>query len=134
MAKTRLYLSGRMPFSYRLAFGSRIGVDGYFVRHFHLTMPKFVAALRSSGSDAEFVQWFLARPGVNTSSIADWNSTALRLGRPGNPGYLTLRIVRWVLYPKSILRPVDSIFESIAQDEKLERPKPGFDVTSPSIF
>ncbi len=33
-AKVRVHLAGGMPLSYRVAVGSRIGVDGYFLRHF----------------------------------------------------------------------------------------------------
>ena len=29
--KARFYLGGRLPFLYRVAFGSRFGVDGHFL-------------------------------------------------------------------------------------------------------
>ena len=109
-----------MPFSYRLAFGSRIGVDGYFFRHFQLSRAQVIAAVRAAPTDEIVAQWFLALPTVTTKSIADWNEFAPRLGAKGNPAYLTGQIVKWGLYPKSISRSPESIFEMIALDEDLQ--------------
>ena len=36
--KARLSLNQQLPLLYRLAFGSLFGVDGYFLRHFGLTI------------------------------------------------------------------------------------------------
>ena len=119
-AKTRVYLQGEMPFSYRVAFGSPIGVDGYFLRHFKISRSQVVTAVRNAAHDDELVRWFLARPAVDKKSIAAWNELAPRLGTKGHPGYLTRQIVKWILYPKSVSLPVDSIFEAIIQDEGLD--------------
>lgn len=121
-AKTRGYLKGEMTLSYRVAFGSRIGVDGYFFRHFGLTRAQVIAAVRAASSDAAVAQWFLRRPGVTAQSVAAWNELAPRLGAKGNPGYLTRLTVKWILYPALLFRPVGSIFEMIAQDETLSPP------------
>jgi hypothetical protein len=118
-AKTRAFLRGEIPPSYRVAFGSRIGVDGYFLRHFRLSLAQVVAAVRAAPDDAALAAWFLARPGVNASSLAAWNALAPRLGSPGHPGRRTLLIVRYFLYPKSIFRTPRSIFEAISIDENL---------------
>lgn len=108
-----------MPLSYRVAFGSRIGVDGFFFRHFQLSRPQIVAAVRVAPDDEELAQWFLARRAVTAESIAMWNEFAPRLGAKGHPGHATFLTIRWILYPKSIVHPVGSIFEAIAQDEGL---------------
>jgi len=119
IAKTKARGAGDMPWSYRIAYGSKIGVDGHFLRHFRLTIPQLTVALRRARTGNEAVAWFLAQPTVNADSIAQWNKMAGHLGRRGQPGHRTFQIVRWLLYPKSILSPVDSIFDAIAQDENL---------------
>jgi hypothetical protein len=116
-AKTRAYSQREMPLSYRVAFGSRIGVDGYFCRHFGLSFPRIAAAIRANPDDSALGQWFLKQPKVTPAKIAEWNEFAPRLGTTGYPGCLTLWFVKWFLYPKSISRPVQGIFQSIAQDE-----------------
>lgn len=108
-----------MPLSYRVAFGSRIGVDGYFFRHFQLNRAGVIGAVRTTSNDDELSHWFLARPSVNKQSIATWNELAPNLGAKGHPGYATRQCVKWILYPKSATLPVGSIFEAIAQDEGL---------------
>ncbi len=119
VAKSRLYLRGELPFSYRIAFGSRVGVDGYFFRHFGLKKTTMLAAIRSQPEDAGVAQWFLQQPGVTPARIAEWNRFAPLLGTSGNPGYVTRRIVTLFLYPKALNQPVESIFAAIAQDENL---------------
>jgi len=123
IAKIRIFLSGELPASYRVAFGSRSGVDGYFLRHFRLTMPQVVAAVRRASTDDDVAKWFLRCPSVTAHSIAAWNALALKLGSAGHPGGLTLKIVKWFLYPKSRFRTPGSIFEAIAIDESLAEPK-----------
>ena len=117
--KTRFYLRGEMPFSYRAAFGSSIGVDGYFLRHFKLSRSQIIAAVRIHATDEKLAQWFLARASVTTKSITDWNMLAPKIGARNHPGYLTRQIVKWIFYPKSVRHPVGSIFEAIIQDEDL---------------
>ena len=123
-AKTRVYLAGKMPFSYRIAFGSRIGVDGFFLRHFDLSLAEVIGAVRNAPTDEALATWFLKRQRASGESIAVWNAQAVKLGAPGHPGHLTLRFIRPALYPKSIFHPVGSIFEAIAQDENLPAPAP----------
>jgi len=127
IAKVRVFLSGDLPVSYRVAFGSRIGVDGYFMRHFRLTMPQVVAAVRSASTDGEVATWFLRCPNVTPRSIVGWNVLALKLGSAGQPGCLTLQNVNWLLYPKSRFGTPGSIFEAIAIDESLEEPIQAFE-------
>jgi hypothetical protein len=116
--KARCYLAGEMPFPYRLAFLSRVGVDGYFLRHFSLSRQRFLGGVRSSHDDAALAFWFLSKPSVTESTIHDWNRLAPTLGMSGHPGYLTRHIVKWFLYPKSVTKPVNSLFEAIEQDER----------------
>ena len=108
-----------MPLSYRVAFGSRLGVDGYFFRHFQLNRAQVIAAVRVAANDDELVRWFLARASVNQNSITAWNELAPNLGAKGHPGYATRQCIKWILYPKSATLPVRSIFEAIVQDEGL---------------
>ncbi len=116
--KARLSLDRQLPFIYQLAFGSRYGVDGHFLRHFDLTIDQFLAAVRQSKDNAAFARWFLALPGVSPPRIAEWNRFAASLGAKGYPGYLTLQLAKWLFYPKSVSSPVGSIFEAIDQDER----------------
>jgi Domain of unknown function (DUF5069) len=116
-AKTRSYLQGEMPFSFQIAFGSRIGVDGYFFRHFQLSRAQVIAAVRAAPTDEGVGQWFLALHTVNARSIAAWNEFAPRLGAKGHPEHLTRHVAKWIYFSTSISRPVDSLFEMLVQDE-----------------
>ena len=116
--KARLSLNGQLPFVYQLAFGSRFGVDGYFLRHFGLSIDQFLAGVRQSADNAALARWFLAVPGINPARIAEWNRFATFLGAKGHPGYLTRHLAKWLFYPKSVITPVGSIFEAIDQDER----------------
>ena len=102
----------------RLAFGSPVGVDGYFLRHFGLTIDQFISDVRQSGDNAALAQWFLALPDANQQRIAEWNRRATLLGAKGHPGYLTRHLAKWLFYPKSVRSPVGSVFEAIDQDER----------------
>ena len=115
--KARACLEGSLPLSYRVAFGSRLGVDGYFLRHFQLSRRKLLWAVRDSSNEQTLAEWFLKTPAASPSRIETWNELAPRLGSRGHPGYATLKILKWVFYPKSIRLPVRGIFEAIEQDE-----------------
>lgn len=115
--KARLFLNGQLPLQYRIAFGSPLGMDGYFLRHFKLSRQRFLAGVRQSRTDEDLGRWFLSLPGVNLQRIEEWNALAPNLGARGHPGYVTRHLVKWVLYPKSVHQPVRSLFEAIEQDE-----------------
>ena len=115
--KARAYLNGQLPFLYRVAFGSPIGADGYFLRHFELSAAQFLVGVRRAQTDDYLARWFIAQPGVNQQRIAEWNALAPNLGASGHPGYVIRHLVKWVLYPKSVRQPVRSLFEAIEQDE-----------------
>lgn len=119
IAKTRIYLRGELPFTYRAALGSRMGIDGYFFRHFGLNKTQMLAAIRARADDAAMAEWFLQQPGVTPARISEWNRFAPLLGAKGQTGYVTRQIVKWFFYPKSISHPVGSLFAMIAQDEGL---------------
>ena len=116
--KARLSLNRQLPLLYQLAFGSLFGVDGYFLRHFDLTIDQFLAAVRQSADNAALARWFLAHPGASPPRIAEWNRRATVLGAKGHPGYLTRHLAKWLFYPKSVWSPVGSVFEAIDQDER----------------
>ena len=115
--KARISFGRQLPYAYQLAFGSRFGGDGHFLRHFDLTIEQFLAAVRQSTDDAALARWFLALPGACPQRISEWNRCATLLGAEGHPGYLTRHLVKWLFYPKSVTAPVGSIFEAIDQDE-----------------
>ena len=116
--KARSYLSGEMPFLYRIAFTSRLGVDGFFLRDFSLSRRDSLHGIRTSHDDASLAAWFTSQPSVTLSSIGAWNRLAPTLGMRGHPAYLTRHIMKSVLYPKSVAKPVTSLFEAIEQDER----------------
>jgi hypothetical protein len=69
--KARLSLDRQLPFLYQLAFGSRFGVDGYFLRHFGLSIEQFLAAVRQSTDNAALARWFLRFPApVHNASVS----------------------------------------------------------------
>ncbi len=115
--KARLFDGGSLPLLYRAAFGSRIGVDGYFMQHFSLTRRELLVAVSRNRSDDEVARWFLSLDGVSAERISVWNELAPRLGEKGQPGFLTRHLVKFVMHPKSVRNPVGSIFEAIYQDE-----------------
>ncbi len=116
--KARRFLAQQLPLTYRVAFGSRLGIDGAFLRHFGLTVPQFLVAVRRSENNAALAQWFLSLPSARSERIDEWNRRAVLLGTKGHPGYLTRHFIKWVFYPKSVLVPVNSLFEAIEQDER----------------
>ena len=117
--KAHLWLSGELPFFYRLAFCSPLGLDGYFLRYFQLPKKDFLKAVQNSGNiDGLVGEWFLAQPTVTSERIDDWNALAPRLGEKGYSGYWTFHVVKWVLYPKAAKNPVSNMFEAIIQDEE----------------
>lgn len=116
--KTRLVLAQQLPCIYRFAFGSRLGIDGAFLRYFGLSLDQFLAAVRQSADSEALAGWFLSLPAASPQRIAEWNRRAALLGVKGHPGYLTRQLVKWVLYPKSVVTPVNSLFEAIEQDER----------------
>jgi hypothetical protein len=119
VAKTRVFLRGSLPWSYRIALGSRVGVDGYFFRHFGLRKAEVLAAVRAHPAEPDLVAWFRGQPGVSADRIRQWNDLLPRLGAPGQPGHVTRHIVKWFLYPRSLRQPVASLVEAICQDEGL---------------
>lgn len=116
--KRRLYTSGKLPFIYRMALGSSFGVDGYFIRHFKISKKLLLKTIdQSGGDDQKVANWLLSQSGVNPTTIDSWNRFAPNLGKPGFPGHVVFHFVKWVLYPRAIKHPVQSLFDTIVQDE-----------------
>lgn len=122
-AKIRIHARGGMPWVYRAAFGSRFGVDGYFLRHFGLSLGQVTEAVKAVPDDAALAGWFLGRPGVSPQSIASWNRLAPRLGARGQPAHRVFSVVKWVFYPGVFRHPVETLFEALEQDEGLTPPQ-----------
>jgi hypothetical protein len=102
-----------------------MGVDGHFLRHFNLTMRAVEGAVLLAATDREIEAWFLQQTGVTSLSIQKWNEIAPKIGSRGHPGYYTRHVAKWFLHPKSVFDPVDSMFEAIIQDERLDKAEPG---------
>lgn len=124
-AKVRLSEAKQLPFVYRLALASSFGVDGSFLRHFHISQHEFFHAVAHSTNDEALTRRFRAQPSVDDSSIESWNCFAPRLGAKGHPGYITLHLIKWLFYPKSVAHPVQSLFEAIEQDERTRNRRTG---------
>ncbi len=117
--KTRLWHVGDISFFYRVAFCSRVGLDGYFLRFFQLRKTDFLAAVHDSGDDDKRIcQWFTSQRAVTPERIDEWNAFAAQVGAKGHPGYWVFHTVKWALYPKAVITPVKTAFEAIAQDEE----------------
>ena len=117
-AKVRASRSKQLPFVYRLALGSSLGIDGSFLRQFKISHQQFIHAVEQAPNNEALAQWFLTLPAVTDISITSWNRHAPLLGSKGCPGYLTRHLIKCVLYPKSVTHPVGSLFEAIEQDER----------------
>lgn len=115
--KVRAAQGGDFPLLYRLSLGSPIGIDGHFLRHFHLPFHQFKTAVLETRTDDGLAQWFLSQPNVNTQAITRWNEYAPKLGTPGYPGSMLRHLIKWFVYPKACKKPVNSLFEMIEQDE-----------------
>ncbi len=116
--KVRASHQGNFPVLYRLALGSPLGIDGHFLRHFGLNFKTFQRAVLETKNDEKLAQWFVHQPGVTQTSIINWNTFAPKIGTPGYPGSIIKHLVKWVLYPKSVNNPRNSLFEMIEQGEE----------------
>jgi len=95
-----------------------MGIDGHFLRHFQI--PKMVLLQnidQSKGDDRKVATWFLSQSDVNSTTITSWNLFGPNLGKRGFPGYWIFHVMKWVLYPRAVTHPVNSLFEAILQDE-----------------
>jgi hypothetical protein len=115
--KVRASQQGDFPLLYRLSLGSPIGIAGFFLRHFRISFRQFREAILQTRNDENLAQWFLSQPGVNAATIAKWNEYGPKLGTPGYPGSLLRHFIKWLVYPKAVKHPVNSLFEMIEQDE-----------------
>ena len=116
--KIRASQRQQLPLFYRLALGSSLGIDGYFLRHFGFTFPAFRQAVRATTTDEALARWFIQQTHCTQENIQAWNLFAPQLGKSGHPGYFTRHLLKWVLMPKSVFHPVSSLFEAIEQDEQ----------------
>lgn len=72
-AKVRVSLSTELPFLYRLALRSSVGIDGFSLRHFPLSYRQSTGAAEHFPTDAALAQWFRNLPSVTDASIKTWN-------------------------------------------------------------
>ena len=115
--KVRASQKGNFPLLYRLSLGNPIGIDGFFLRHFDLSFGPFRQAVIETDNDENLAKWFFSQPGVNSTTIAAWNHYGPKLGTPGYPGSRLRHLIAWLVYPKAVIQPVNSLFEMIEQDE-----------------
>lgn len=116
--KIRAAQQHQLPLIYRLALGSGLGVDGYFLRHFRISFQVLRHAVQASENDGALASWFTQQPHVRLETIQTWNHFAPNIGRQGHAGYVSRHLLKWVFMPKSIAHPVSSLFEAIEQDEQ----------------
>lgn len=114
LSKARLLQQGALPPDYAARFCHPEGVDGHFLAHFHLTRDDIVKA--AAGSDAEVATWFLSRH--SPEQIAEWNHTAVNLGRPGFPLAARLPVALATTYKHIDPRGLTTIFEVLEADEQ----------------
>ena len=110
----------QLPPEYVARFCSPDSVDDHFLRHFALTKDELLDAVKDHPGEADFGKWFLDRPTVNASQIAQWNELAENLGRPGFPMAARFAEVRPTMYrhldPEQGQR-LETIFDLLEADE-----------------
>ncbi len=116
--KIRAAQRNQLPMIYRLAFGSHLGIDGYFLRHFRMSFQVLRHAVQTSANDEALAYWFTQQSHCTPETIQDWNRFAPNIGKQGHPGYVLRHLLKWVFMPQSIRHPVSSLFEAIEQDEQ----------------
>ena len=116
--KIRAAQQQQLPLLYRLALGSRFGVDGYFTRHFKMSFQVLRQAVQTSTNDEALANWFIQQSHGRPETIQAWNHFAPNIGKQGHPGYISRHLFKCIFMPKSIRHPVSSLFEAIEQDEQ----------------
>jgi hypothetical protein len=117
LAKARLLQRGELPPDYAERFGHPTGVDHLFLNHFHLQRDDIVTV--AGRTDQEVAAWFTARPEGRTESIAQWNDTALNLGRPGYPLAERFPIAKATVYKNVESTGMTTVFELLEADDRL---------------
>jgi hypothetical protein len=116
IAKARALKAGTLTEEYAVRFGAPDGVDGFFLNFFGLKKEQIQQAAELS--DAAVAEWFRALPGVTAQRIAEWNHTAVNLGRPGFPFAERLPLALKTKYRNVADRGVQTIFEMLGADEE----------------
>lgn len=117
IAKARQLQAGTLPSDYVSRFGHPGGIDGQFLAFFELKLEDVLAA--SAGTDEQVVAWFASVPGNTPARLAEWNHTAVNLGRPGFPLAGRLPVALSTTYRHLVFaKPPETIFEVIEADEK----------------
>jgi hypothetical protein len=117
IAKARLYQRGELPPGYAERFCHPSGVDALFLNHFHLTREAILSVAEQS--DESLAAWFSARPEGSAASIAQWNDTALNLGRPGYPLAERFQVAKETVYKHVDSRGMTTVFEVLEADDRL---------------
>jgi uncharacterized protein DUF5069 len=117
IAKARLLINGSLAPEYEARFCHSSGVDGQFIAFFGLTRDDLlrIAPREDCGVEA----WFKGLPGVSPSRIADWNHTAVNLGRPGFPMAERLPIGLASTYKHLGDINLETVFDVLVADEKI---------------
>ena len=110
-------MADQLPPDYVERFGHPDGVDGNFFRFFGVTHEQMMDGLTCHPTDADFVAWFTALPGIDPDRIAAWNAFAEKLGQPGYPMAERLAEVLSKRSARFETSKTHSIFDLIAFDE-----------------
>lgn len=116
IAKARALKAGVLPPEYAARFGAPDALDGLFLGFFGLRAEQILEAAQLG--DPALEQWFGSVPGASEQRIAEWNHTALNLGRAGFPMAERLPIALSTKYRHLAGRGIETIFEMLNADEE----------------
>ena len=116
IGKARLIARGQLPEEFVSRFCHPGGVDGQFLKHFQFNREQILATGRMN--DEEVEAWFLAEPSVTAETIAQWNHTAINLGRPGYPMEDRLQIGLTTIYQHLAGQGFETVFEVLCADDE----------------
>jgi hypothetical protein len=115
IAKARALKAGLLPEEYAVRFGAADTVDGLFLEFFGLSAAQITEA--AEPSDALVEQWFERLPSASAQRIAEWNHTAVNLGRPGFPMAERLPVALSTKYRHLANRGIETVFQMLNADE-----------------
>jgi hypothetical protein len=114
LAKARQLQGSGLPPDYAASFCNPKGVDGVFLAHFGLNRDDILST--AALTDEKAAEWFLSR--TTAERIAQWNHTALNLGRPSYPIGERFPLALATTYQHVDSRGLTTVFEVLEADEK----------------
>ena len=118
IAKARRLRAGTLPPEYAARFCHPTGVDAQFLAFFQISPELILTA--ATRSEQDVVAWFTWLSTVNPIRIAEWNHTAVNLGRPGFPLAERFPVAKTTTYKHIDSAGMETVFELIEADERAE--------------